>query len=43
MWKNGFKDYPAVAPELDLINADDQITHEIGLDDELDRWVRLVL
>ena len=33
--KTGFKDYPAVIEELDLVEQEDQITHEIGLDDEL--------
>eukprot|EP01138_Halocafeteria_seosinensis_P009483 gb/GECG01009691.1/.p1 GENE.gb/GECG01009691.1/~~gb/GECG01009691.1/.p1 ORF type:complete len:1013 (+),score=194.59 gb/GECG01009691.1/:1-3039(+) len=35
--KSGFADYPRVLPELDLVEADDQITHEIGLDDKLDK------
>ncbi|GFR42187.1 hypothetical protein Agub_g3072 [Astrephomene gubernaculifera] len=35
--KAGFEasGYPALRPELDLVEADDQITHELGLDDEL--------
>ena len=32
--KNGFKDFPTVVDELDLVERDDQIMHEIGLDDE---------
>uniref|UniRef100_A0A7S3UXZ2 MI domain-containing protein n=1 Tax=Aplanochytrium stocchinoi TaxID=215587 RepID=A0A7S3UXZ2_9STRA len=28
-----FKDYPSVIPQLDLVEMDDQITHEISLDD----------
>lgn len=32
-----FKDFPAVPPELDLVEKEDQITFELGLDDELDK------
>lgn len=39
--KSGFADYPRVLPELDLVESDDQITHEIGLDDKLDREEQL--
>jgi len=35
--KSGFKDYPAIPSELDLIEREDQITFEIGLDDEIDK------
>jgi pre-mRNA-splicing factor CWC22 len=28
--------FPAIRPELDLVEQEDQITHEISLDDELD-------
>ena len=35
--KAGFKEYPAKVPELDLVESADQITHELGLDDEMDR------
>ena len=35
--KGGFTDYPAVPKELDLVERDDQITFELGLDDELDK------
>lgn len=34
--KNNFADFPALEPELDLVDADDQITHEISLDDQID-------
>lgn len=34
--KNKFADFPAVLPELDLVEAEDAITHELGLDDEID-------
>eukprot|EP00956_Cyclotella_meneghiniana_P012948 scaffold18520_cov62-Cyclotella_meneghiniana.AAC.2 len=32
--KGGFVDYPTVEEELDLVEREDQITFEIGLDDE---------
>eukprot|EP00536_Pseudo-nitzschia_multiseries_P004663 jgi/Psemu1/188634/e_gw1.79.92.1 len=32
--KNGFKDYPSLAEELDLVEQDDQITFDTSLDDE---------
>jgi pre-mRNA-splicing factor CWC22 len=35
--KSGFKDYPAIPDELDLVESEDQITFEIGLDDEIDK------
>lgn len=31
-----YKDHPVVAPELDLVEEEDQITHYLSLDDELD-------
>lgn len=31
--KEGYKDHPVIAPGLDLVEEDDQITHMIGLDD----------
>ncbi|PLB41478.1 uncharacterized protein BDW47DRAFT_115230 [Aspergillus candidus] len=34
--KDRFKDNPAVKEELDLIEEEDQITHRVGLDDELE-------
>ena len=35
--KGNFVDYPAVHSELDLVESQDQITHEMGLEDELDK------
>ena len=32
--KNKFAGYPGILPELDLVEEDDRITHEISLDDE---------
>jgi pre-mRNA-splicing factor CWC22 len=32
--KEKFKDHPGVIKELDLVEEDDRITHEISLDDE---------
>ncbi len=37
IWKSGFKDYPAIPPELDLVEREDQITFEVGLDDNIDK------
>lgn len=34
--KDKYKDNPAVREELDLVEEEDQITHKIGLDDELE-------
>ena len=34
--KKNFEEYPAMLPELDLVEEDDRITHEISLDDEVD-------
>lgn len=34
--KSGFKDYPAIIPDLDLIEMDDQYTHELSLDEDHD-------
>ena len=34
--KNNFADFPALEEDLDLVDADDQITHELSLDDQLD-------
>ncbi|RAL12126.1 MIF4G-domain-containing protein [Aspergillus homomorphus CBS 101889] len=34
--KDRYKDNPAIKEELDLIEEEDQITHQIGLDDEID-------
>lgn len=37
VWKSGFKDYPAIPPELDIVERSDQITFEVGLDDDIDK------
>jgi len=34
--KGNFEDFPALTPELDLVEMDDQITHEISLEDRLE-------
>ncbi|KAJ9082516.1 pre-mRNA-splicing factor cwc22 [Entomophthora muscae] len=34
--KDKFKDNPAIDPELDLVDDDDRILHEIGLEDDCD-------
>lgn len=34
--KTQFKDHPGVIPELDLVEEDDQITHNIDMTDEID-------
>ncbi|TKX27501.1 pre-mRNA-splicing factor cwc22 [Elsinoe australis] len=34
--KDKYKDYPAVKDELDLVEEEDQITHNTGLDDQID-------
>ncbi|KAH6557355.1 hypothetical protein KP509_1Z119600 [Ceratopteris richardii] len=39
--KSGFQDYPAVRPELDLVEQEDQFTHEISLSDDLDAEMSL--
>jgi pre-mRNA-splicing factor CWC22 len=35
--KTQFQGFPAVTPELDLVEQEDQITHELSLEDELDQ------
>ncbi|KAH9531682.1 hypothetical protein CY35_19G049300 [Sphagnum magellanicum] len=35
--KTRFQGFPAVTPELDLVEQEDQITHELSLEDELDQ------
>ena len=35
--KGNFEDYPAICDQLDLVEGSDQITHEIGLDDVMDK------
>ena len=32
--KSKFSAYPGIVPELDLVEEDDRITHEISLDDD---------
>ena len=39
--KSGFKDFPAIPKELDLVEREDQITFEIGLEEEVIRMIRL--
>ncbi|EFJ52814.1 hypothetical protein VOLCADRAFT_78840 [Volvox carteri f. nagariensis] len=41
--KAGFEasGFPALKPELDLVEAEDQITHELGLDDQLQAQTNL--
>ncbi|MCJ1309157.1 pre-mRNA-splicing factor cwc22 [Agyrium rufum] len=34
--KDKYKDNPAIKEELDLVEEEDQITHQLGLDDEID-------
>jgi pre-mRNA-splicing factor CWC22 len=34
--KDGFKDHPAIKEELDLVEEEDQITHQIALDEDHD-------
>lgn len=34
--KDKYKDNPAIKEELDLVEEEDQITHRIGLDDEME-------
>ena len=35
--RDKFANYPTVTPELDLVELEDQITHQIGLDEALDK------
>lgn len=37
VYKSGFADYPSVHPELDLVDSADQITHDVGLTDKVDK------
>ncbi|KAK8492953.1 hypothetical protein V6N13_038827 [Hibiscus sabdariffa] len=39
--KAKFQGYPAVRPELDLVEQEDQLTHEISLQDEIDPEIAL--
>lgn len=34
---NNVQGFPAIMPELDLVEQEDQITHELSLDDDLDQ------
>jgi pre-mRNA-splicing factor CWC22 len=33
--KTAFKSHPGVIPELDLVEFEDQITHQLDIEDEL--------
>lgn len=35
--KSNFRDYPSVHPDLQLVESEDQITHEISLDDKIEK------
>ncbi len=37
VYRTKFKENPAIHPDLDLVESEDQFTHDIGLDDELDK------
>jgi len=39
--KSAFKEFPAIATELDLVDADDQVTHELSLDEKYSRDEKL--
>ncbi|KAK7304935.1 hypothetical protein VNO77_42829 [Canavalia gladiata] len=39
--KAKFQGYPAVRPELDLVEQEDQFTHEVSLDEEIDPEISL--
>ncbi|KAM7262469.1 hypothetical protein ACFE04_000152 [Oxalis oulophora] len=39
--KAKFQGYPAVKPELDLVEQEDQLTHEVSLEDEIDPEITL--
>ncbi|XP_010241614.1 PREDICTED: pre-mRNA-splicing factor CWC22 homolog [Nelumbo nucifera] len=39
--KAKFQGYPAVRPELDLVEQEDQLTHELSLEDEIDPEIAL--
>ncbi|KAK3145549.1 hypothetical protein QOZ80_3BG0254350 [Eleusine coracana subsp. coracana] len=39
--KAKFQGFPAIRPELDLVEQEDQFTHEISLEDELDAEIKL--
>jgi pre-mRNA-splicing factor CWC22 len=33
--KTGFKEHPGVIPDLDLVEADDQFTHQLDIEEEM--------
>jgi len=33
--KTGFKEHPGVIPELDLVEAVDQITHQLDIEEDI--------
>lgn len=37
IWKSDFKDFPAIPPELDLVEREDQITFDINFEDDIDK------
>ena len=37
VYRTKFKEYPAIHPDLDLVESEDQFTHDIGLNDNLDK------
>ncbi|KAF8403851.1 hypothetical protein HHK36_011957 [Tetracentron sinense] len=39
--KSKFQGYPAVRPELDLVEQEDQLTHELSLEEEIDPEIAL--
>lgn len=39
--KTGFKDHPGVIPELDLVEIEDQTTHQFDLEEPIDGEERL--
>lgn len=39
--KAQFQGYPAIRPELDLVEEEDQLTHEVSLDEEIDPEISL--
>ncbi|XP_021617936.2 pre-mRNA-splicing factor cwf22 [Manihot esculenta] len=39
--KAKFQGYPAVRPELDLVEQEDQLTHEISLQEDIDTKITL--
>ena len=35
MRKTGFKEHPGVIPELDLVEPEDQITHQLDIEEDM--------